>query len=128
MYHGKLDGVVPYVNSNISYTNWCADGAPSIEFVCDITGGHLTDAVISLPGAATWINNRFKGKEPVKGCHRTEYLTMLEYPNATQELKDVLHNAVNMFLDEPMGPSNITKKDIEDLHNQGLLSDEFLAN
>jgi hypothetical protein len=127
LYHGELDQIVPYVNSNRSYTNWCASGAPSIEFASDITGGHITEIIVGAPGAAAWIKNTFNGIKPKEGCHKTEYLTMFEYPGTSKQLTDIAKNLLNVVLDAQVGPSNMTKRDMTNLYNEGLLADEVLA-
>jgi hypothetical protein len=104
MYHGVWDQIVPFVNSQRVFRNWCEGGASSIEFAIDVTGGHLSDLVLGLPAAAGWIKNRFDGKESVSGCEQLKYISLLSYPNASTQLSELVKGLNNEFLGKKIGP------------------------
>lgn len=109
MYHGVWDQIVPFVNSQRVFRNWCEGGAGSIEFAIDVTGGHLSDLVLGLPAAAGWIKNRFDGIEPVSGCEQLKYISLLSYPNASTQLSEIMKGLNNEFLGQKIGPDKMKR-------------------
>lgn len=109
MYHGIWDQIVPYVNSERVFKNWCEGGATSIEFATDLTGGHFSDLMFGLPAAAAWIKNQFSGKAPLHGCKEDDYFTLLSYPNVSVQLTDLIDNLQTEFLGKKIGP-NVNKR------------------
>ena len=127
IYHGKLDQIVPYVNSERVYDRWCELGVSSLEFATDVTLGHISGFAVGVPAAAAWIKNRFDGVAPVSGCKSTLYFTLLQYPGASPALIDQITSFAGEYLGEQIGKREITNFEASLLQKAGLLSDTFLA-
>ncbi|KAI5956980.1 hypothetical protein KGF54_000599 [Candida jiufengensis] len=84
IYHGKLDHIVPIKDVKKIYQLWSDAGVPSLEFAEDLLNGHITEAVIGAPAAWTWIENRFNGIPPIKGCSHTSRAENILYPNVSK--------------------------------------------
>lgn len=114
MYHGIWDQVVPYVNAEKTYDNWCAAGAKSIEYATDLTGGHISELLAGLPAAAIWIKNRFNGVDPVEGCVRSDYLSLLDFPNVSDQLVHLVESLQTEFTGQQIGLKGSKRELIED--------------
>ena len=100
VYHGTLDQIIPIKDVRTTYKNWCDWGIESFEFAEDLLNGHITETIIGAPAAWTWLQKRFNGEAPVKGCQHTTRLENLFYPNVSDSTLDYLNgliNAVNYY-------------------------------
>lgn len=106
IYHGKRDTYVSFNDTVRVYDTWCAADAPSVEFAVDDIANHITEIVFGSPAALAWINARFLGEEPIKGCNRTDRFFNWLYPGTDTGLKQVLAALYKSVLQKPIGPSN----------------------
>lgn len=105
VYHGELDNIAPFAQAERAYDNWCDEGISSLEFSVSETTGHITEVIEGSGAALAWIKARFEGKEPVKGCKRTERITNLFYPGALGSVGDLLGAAVDNIFGFDIGPN-----------------------
>ncbi|KAK6199350.1 secretory lipase-domain-containing protein [Scheffersomyces amazonensis] len=109
VYHGELDRIVPIVGSERAYNNWCDWGIKSFEFAPDLLNGHITEFVLGAPAALAWLVDRYEGIPPVDGCKKTERISNLMYPGASEANKVYFEAAYTSLLGLPIGPdSNLT--------------------
>lgn len=127
MYHGKLDGIVPYINSERTSDMWCKSGIASLEFATDATGTHVTEFLVGIPAATAWIEKRFNGEGTVNGCVRNEYFSMLQYPDVDDDVLSLVQGLAATFLYGSLGPNEVTADDIPKLMEEGIIQDEGLA-
>ncbi|EMG49987.1 Lipase 1 [Candida maltosa Xu316] len=104
IYHGTLDAIVPIANVNKTYSNWCSWGIDSIEFAEDLTAGHLTETLVGAPAALTWLQARFNGEEPVKGCVHNKRLSNFFYPNISESTHSYFSGIYDAFEGLNLGP------------------------
>ncbi|EAZ62805.2 predicted protein [Scheffersomyces stipitis CBS 6054] len=117
IYHGELDEIVPFSGSQRAYTNWCEWGIESLEFSTAMLSGHITEFFMGAPAALTWVIERFEGKQPVKGCQKTQRLTNLDYPGTPEALQIYFQAAYESVFQMDVGPNgeNFTKSDLQRL-------------
>lgn len=82
LFHALNDEIVPYVSANRAYENFCRWGIDSFEMSVSNTSGHILEALEGSGAAIKWLEDRFDGKETVKGCSKTFRTTNLDYPGA----------------------------------------------
>ncbi|EGV63695.1 hypothetical protein PSN45_004230 [Yamadazyma tenuis] len=105
VYHGQLDGIVPFAQAERVYDIWCAAGIESFEFAVDETAGHITEIVQGSGAGFAWIQNRFNGKKVVSGCQRTNRLSNLFYPGTSTSIAIFLDALVKNVLGLNIGPN-----------------------
>ncbi|CAX40845.1 lipase precursor, putative [Candida dubliniensis CD36] len=103
IYHGTIDKIVPIVNVQKTYQNWCDAGISSLEFAEDGSNGHVTETVVGAPAALTWIINRFNGKQTVSGCQHTKRSNNFEYPNISSSMIDYFKAALDIIKSHGLG-------------------------
>lgn len=82
VFHGTEDEIVPFSGAQRAYENYCDWGIESFEFAVSNTTGHILEVLEGSGAAIKWLEDRFAGKEVVKGCQRTVRTTNLEYPGS----------------------------------------------
>ncbi|KAG7660936.1 uncharacterized protein J8A68_005611 [[Candida] subhashii] len=124
IYHGSFDMIVPINGAKDVYKIWCENDIGSLEFSEDLTSGHLTETIVGAPAAWTWIENRFDGKEAVKGCSHSVRLSNFLYPNMSTVTRDYFRGLYDAFSASPIGPldkvskkSQLSKRQLEELRN-----------
>lgn len=108
VFHGTEDTIVPFVNSQRAYDNWCDWGIESFEFAVDQTAGHITEILQGVPAAFGWLEKIMAGGEPVKGCTRTERHTNLEYPGSSASAFRLVAGAFKTVFGLDVGKTNET--------------------
>ncbi|RLV90861.1 Lipase 1 [Spathaspora sp. JA1] len=108
VYNGQLDQVVPIQDVRDIYSKWCNNGIESLEYTEDMLNGHFSGIVFSAPAAWTWLQERFHGKEPVKGCSKTVRYFNLFYPNASYASKAYWGGIYDSMVKNKIGPNNHT--------------------
>ncbi|RCK63814.1 Lipase 1 [Candida viswanathii] len=103
VYHGTLDAVVPIVNVKTTYERWCGWGIESFEFAEDLLNGHISETLVGAPAALTWLEGRFNGVEPVKGCQHTTRLMNFFYPNISQATYEYFSGYYEALAGTPLG-------------------------
>lgn len=104
VFHGTNDTIVPFVGAQEAYDVWCEGGVGSFEFAVD-KEGHLSEIFHGSPAAIAWLENRFAGKAPVKGCKRTERDSNLAYPGVDEALVSFLQAAYKSIFQKDVGPN-----------------------
>ncbi|EGW34614.1 secretory lipase 3 [Spathaspora passalidarum NRRL Y-27907] len=104
LYNGQLDQVIPIEDVRGIYSYWCDKGIESLEYAEDMLNGHFSGILFSAPAAWTWLENRFQGKEPVKGCSRTVRYFNLFYPNSSYATKSYMGGLVDLLMQNKIGP------------------------
>lgn len=105
VFHGFHDELVPVVNSQRVYDNWCDWGIESFEYAVSNTSGHIVEAVEGSGAAIKWIQDRFDGKPAIEGCKKTVRTTNLEYPGVDQTYYWLVRGAIDGLLGEGLGES-----------------------
>lgn len=110
-FHGIPDEIVPFSGSEETYENFCDRGIESFEFAVSNTTGHVLEAAEGSPAALAWLQKRFDGEEPVKGCERTVRSTNVLYPGADVQLTQLIKTIPSSFSGKEIGEStrNITE-------------------
>ncbi|EMG49568.1 Lipase 1 [Candida maltosa Xu316] len=103
VYQGTLDSVCPIKDVRVVYQNWCDWGIESFEFAEDLTNGHISEAVVGAPAALTWLEARFNGEEPVKGCQHTTRLINFLYPNVSSATYDYYVGLYDALVGDKIG-------------------------
>ena len=114
VYHGTLDAVVPIVNVKKTYERWCDWGIESFEFAEDLLNGHISETLVGAPAALTWLERRFAGLDPVKGCQHTARMMNFLCPNISSATSDYFTGLYDALQGTPLGP--------------GLNTDNFTLN
>lgn len=129
VFHGTEDEVVPFSGAQRVYEEWCAWGIDSFEFAVSNTTGHVLEVIEGSSAAITWLENRFAGKEPVKGCTRTVRETNLEYPGSNHAVYQLLSTLWDGVLGKEIGDlPNRNKTTTPELVDMALgLIDKLLA-
>lgn len=104
VYHGSLDRIVPIVGAKSVYEQWCDKNVGSLEFAEDQTAGHISETVVGAPAAFTWLEQRFDGKEPVKGCVHETRATNFLYPGIKPATLEFFKGLYETLLNSPLGP------------------------
>lgn len=68
-YHTRFDQFAPIGAARDALRNYCAAGVP-VEYAEKLLGEHLTEIVLGVPGAITFLSQRFEGKAPRDTCAR----------------------------------------------------------
>lgn len=118
IHHGQKDSVIPFKESNDTFNNWAAWGAPSVEFAASESTHHISESVLGAPAAFTWIKERFDGVPPIQGCKQTVRHVNLMYPGITDEALELVTSATSAIFGEEMGPFH--KRSMVDLDTRGL--------
>lgn len=70
IFQSVSDDVVPYAPAQKLYEKFCRDGAKSVEFYQMQTPDHVLSFVEGIAPSMLWIEERFFGAPPVKGCKK----------------------------------------------------------
>lgn len=103
VFHGTDDEVVPFSGAQRAYNNYCEWGIESLEFAVSNTTGHLLEVVEGSTAAIKWLEDRFDGKDAVKGCKRTVRTTNLAYPGADLTLYQLINTAIKLVGGDKIG-------------------------
>ncbi|CAK9440077.1 uncharacterized protein LODBEIA_P41770 [Lodderomyces beijingensis] len=109
-YHGRLDRVVPIIDVKLTVKQWCNWGIKSLEFTEDKINGHTTEIPFGAQAAWAWIEARFAGKAPVKGCKHTKRLGNLFYPGGTKNLIGYLKGMKESLTYKELGAERFSKE------------------
>ncbi|KAG7661741.1 uncharacterized protein J8A68_004743 [[Candida] subhashii] len=109
IYHGSLDRIVPIVGAKSVYQQWCNNNIASLEFAEDTTGGHISETIVGAPAAWTWLEQRFEGKQPVKGCSHDTRASNFLYPGIKPTTLQFFQSLYETFLGSPLGPFDDSK-------------------
>ncbi|KAG7662503.1 uncharacterized protein J8A68_004034 [[Candida] subhashii] len=104
VYHGSLDSIVPIVGAKGIYDIWCQNNINSFEFAEDATTGHLAETIVGAPAAWTWIEQRFDGIEPVRGCSHVVRVSNFLYPGVESATLQYFKGLFDTFIHSPLGP------------------------
>jgi hypothetical protein len=66
-WHSPIDGLIPVDAINNTDHRWCAAGT-RVESELTPTPDHLTAALLGLPAALGWLNDRFRGEPAPTNC------------------------------------------------------------
>lgn len=69
LYHGTHDPWVPLAGAEKLYADWCGAGTP-VDFQVYL-GEHFVVGLSGIPGANSWIDDRFAGRPVAPNCTRT---------------------------------------------------------
>lgn len=97
VYHGQEDEIVPFVNLERAYNNYCEWGIELLEFAVSNTTGHILEVLEGTGGAFQWLEDRFDGKPPVQGCLKTYRETNLELPGSVNFYYELVKTAGATF-------------------------------
>lgn len=103
IFQGEKDEVVDLRQPQRAYDNWCAWGAPSIEFATSQSTGHVLEGVTGFGAAFAWLVRMWDGESPVQGCHQTSRQTNLLYPGADGYYRQALKSLHRSFFGQPIG-------------------------
>lgn len=103
IFHGEKDEVAPIEQPQRVYDNWCSWGAPSVEFAVSSSTGHQLEAITGLGAAFAWLEDRFDGYLPVKGCQRTVRDNNIAYPGAYPNYVRLLNTFFRGIFGEKIG-------------------------
>lgn len=109
IFHGEKDTIVPFKNTLDVYDSWCDWGIESLEVSSSQTTRHITEAIIGLPAAFTWIMNTFNGVPTVKGCLKTSRFNNLLYPGVDTGIVDLLTSAAKSIFGIELGPDTLKR-------------------
>ncbi|RLV89037.1 Lipase 1 [Spathaspora sp. JA1] len=104
VYHGTFDLVVPIKDVRKTYKNWCEWGIKSFEFTEDLFHGHKSEQFYGSLAAWTWLEDRFKGNEPIKGCKNTKRIANYLYPNITATTRSYFDELFSKLITIGFGP------------------------
>lgn len=110
VYHGVIDSLVPYKETERVYNTWCDEGIESFELAADLTAGHLTEVLQGSGAAFGWIKKRFDGKAPISGCRKTKRLTNLLYPGTVGSVTNLISALFTNVLGGDIGPNGESMK------------------
>ncbi|KAG7662325.1 uncharacterized protein J8A68_004096, partial [[Candida] subhashii] len=80
-----------------------------LEFAEDTTGGHISETIVGAPAAWTWLEQRFEGKKPVKGCSYKTRASNFLYPGIKPTTLKFFQSLFETFLGSPLGPFDDSK-------------------
>ncbi|CAK9440092.1 uncharacterized protein LODBEIA_P41920 [Lodderomyces beijingensis] len=110
VYHGTLDQVIPIKDVRNIYKNWCDWGIESLEFTEGVLGTHITETLVGAPAAWTWLERRFAGEEPVRGCQHDARLQNFFYPNASSTTLDYFTGLFDAFMYGELGAELVSNE------------------
>ncbi|PSK33693.1 hypothetical protein C7M61_005246 [Candidozyma pseudohaemuli] len=103
IFQGEQDDLAPFEQVQRVYDDWCSWGASSVEFAVSRSTGHLLEAVTGLGAAFAWLEDRFDGYLPVKGCLRTVRDNNIAYPGAYPNYQRLLTTFFRGIFGEKIG-------------------------
>jgi len=77
LYHAVLDEVIVPKDIDSWAQDLCDRGIESLEHKRELVGEHITLQLTGSPGAFNFLDRRFKGQPPVKGCKTDDVVTSL---------------------------------------------------
>ncbi|KAI5966078.1 hypothetical protein CANMA_003324 [Candida margitis] len=104
IYHATNDDILPFRDSNETFSRWCEWGLESGEFNEDQTYAHITEALVGAPAALTWVIDRFNGVPPVQGCKHTARVSNFDYPGIASSIFDYFSSILDMLMGSELGP------------------------
>ncbi|KAI5956981.1 hypothetical protein KGF54_000600 [Candida jiufengensis] len=122
IYQGTLDQILPIKDSKKAYQQWCDAGVSSVEFAEDLLNGHITEYLVGAPAAWTWIENRFAGIPPVKGCSHTVRAENLFYPNVSKATYDYFEGLIDAFSFAKIGYQGLSSDNVSNSDFQDFLT------
>lgn len=103
IYKSANDEVSPVNDTDSLVTTYCDAGA-QIEYKRDELSEHGSMAVLGLPDALLWLDDRMNGKPADKKCSKFTKLTSLEDPKALTTLGESFVQVLLSLLNAPVGP------------------------
>ncbi|KAI5956986.1 hypothetical protein KGF54_000605 [Candida jiufengensis] len=122
IYHGTLDQIIPIKDVKKTYQQWCDAGVSSVEFAEDLLNGHITETLIGAPAAWTWLEERFAGVPPVKGCSHTVRAENLFYPNVSKATYDYFEGLIDAVTFAKIGYQGLSSDNVSNSDFQNLLT------
>lgn len=116
VFHGLADEVVPVIQPQRAYDNFCEWGIGSLEWTVSETTGHVIESFIGVGAALKWLEKRFDGEAAVQGCQRESRTSNLDYPGADVAYRQVLNTYVRGIFGAEIG------EDTVDIHDSTWLS------
>lgn len=110
-FHGEADELVPIIQPQRAYDNFCEWGAPSIEWSISKNTGHAIETFLGVGAGLSWIEKRFNGEAPISGCLKTTRTTNLEYPGADVIYSQVIATYVQGIFGADIGEDTIDIND-----------------
>lgn len=82
VYQGMQDEIIPYVQAERGFERLCALGVESFELALSKNTGHIGEMLQGVGAALKWVEDRFAGLPPKKGCVKEIRETNLAYEGA----------------------------------------------
>ncbi|KAF3987769.1 hypothetical protein FT663_03686 [Candidozyma haemuli var. vulneris] len=111
IFHGQGDEIVPIIQPERAYENYCEWGVESIEYAVSKGTGHTLETFFGAGAAFTWLQGLYNGESPIKGCQRTVRTTNLEYPGADIVYHQILSSYVRGIFGAEIGEDTIDIND-----------------
>lgn len=94
VYHAVYDEVIPFTGAKRAFDNYCEWGIESFEISASNSSGHILEWLEGMGAAMKWLDDRFNGTEPIKGCKTTYRETNLDYPGSDLGYYQLVHTAL----------------------------------
>ena len=103
IYKSSNDEVSPINATDELVTSYC-DAGVNVEYKRDFLSEHGSLAILGVPDAMIWLNDRMNGVPVEKGCSRETDLTGLQDPKALAVLGTDIVEILLHLLSAPVGP------------------------
>lgn len=103
IYKSGGDEVSPVNDTDSLVTTYCDAGA-RVEYKRDEFSEHASLAILGVPDAVIWLDDRMNGKPVDKGCSKSTELTSLLDPKSLAVLGESLVQTLLSLLEAPVGP------------------------
>ena len=141
VYQGLNDQIVPLTNTFKIYETWKSLGIPSMEISISNSTRHITEFVLGVPAAFTFLKKAFAG-DVVNGTVFDYRYSNLDYPDVEPQVIEFLSGSVRSLLGTRLGPlisssgqflssetfsdSNSTLEDNSSLKKRRLIDFDYL--
>lgn len=115
IYHSKKDDVVPFKPALKAFEKLCKPGAGSIELHTMEKPNHIMGLVEGAASAFQWIEGRFNGTQPVKGCQITLRDQKLETFGAGIPFRRLLQSMYSLTGDKKLGEGKENEASMEEM-------------
>lgn len=115
IYHSKKDDVVPFKPALKAFEKLCKQGAGSIELHTMDRPNHLMGLIEGAASALQWIEGRFNGTQPAKGCQITLREKKYEPFGAAIPYKKLLQTMYNLAGEQKLGEGKETEASTEEM-------------
>lgn len=113
IFQSKSDDVVPYKPAQKAYEKFCSRGIESMEFYQMEKPDHIFGFIEGAIPSLQWVDDRFAGKEPVKGCKKNVRPKKLEDLGAAIPYKKILQTLYALSTGQKLGEGK--EYDVDDL-------------